>query len=129
MVGHYLQFAIGHCPSFVLQKWDLPVVNEGEGALGVDDGDFGELQNFGRHLEVNRGSKHFAILKRIIGRRRGVGVKVGDEDDLAGRVVEVDSGGRHWEKRMMTFLRLEVGLYPSNGCLMWYFRINSGAKI
>ena len=25
MVGHYLQFAMGHCPSFVLQKWDLPV--------------------------------------------------------------------------------------------------------
>ena len=26
MVGHYLQFTIGHCPSFVLQKWDLPVI-------------------------------------------------------------------------------------------------------
>ena len=46
----------------------FPVVDEGEGALGIDDGDFGHLQDFGRHLEVNLGSKDFAVFKRVIGR-------------------------------------------------------------
>jgi hypothetical protein len=45
-----------------------PVVNEGEGALGVDDGGLGHLQDFGGHLEVNLGSKHFAVFERVIGR-------------------------------------------------------------
>ena len=72
-----------------------PVANEGEGALGVDDGGFGHLQDFGGHLEVNLGSKHFAVFERVIGRGRGVGVEVGDEDDLAGGVVEVDTGRGH----------------------------------
>ena len=45
----------------------FPVIDEGEGTLGIDDGDFGELQNLGRHLEINRGSKHFAIFERVIG--------------------------------------------------------------
>ena len=45
-----------------------PVVNEGEGAFRVDDGGFGHLQDFGGHLEVNLGSKHFAVFERVIGR-------------------------------------------------------------
>ena len=50
-------------------KLIFPVVDEGEGALGVNDGDFGKFQDFGRHLEVNQGSKHFAIFERVIGGR------------------------------------------------------------
>ena len=46
----------------------FPVVDEGEGALWVDDGGLGHFQDFGGHLEVNLGSKHFAVLKRVIGR-------------------------------------------------------------
>ena len=49
-------------------KLIFPIVDEGEGALGIDDGGFGHFQDFGRHLEVNLGSKDFAILKRVIGR-------------------------------------------------------------
>ena len=94
----------------------LPIVDEGEGAVGVDDGGLGHLQDFGRHLEVNLGSKDFAVLECVIGRGRGVGVEISDEDDLAGGVVEVDSGRRHCRERMLTFLRLVIGLYPSNGC-------------
>ena len=95
----------------------LPVIDEGEGALRVDDGDFRELQDFGRHLEVDRGSKYFPIFRRVIGRGWSEGFEVGDEDNLAGGVVEVDSGRRHCRERMLTFLRLVVGLYPSSGCL------------
>ena len=47
----------------------FPVVDEGEGALRIDDGDFRQLQNFGRHLEVNWGSKHFPVFEHVIGRR------------------------------------------------------------
>ena len=94
----------------------FPIVDEGEGALRVDDGDFRQLQDFGRHLEVNRGSKYFPVFKRVIGRGWSRWGKVGDEDDLAGGFIEVDSGGRHWRERMLTFLRLSIGLYPSNGC-------------
>ena len=96
----------------------FPVINEGEATLGICDGDFGEFQDLGRHLEIDLGSKHFAVLKHVIGRRRGDRVEVGNEDDLAGRVVEVDGGGRHWNERMLTFFLLVVGLYPCSGCFM-----------
>ena len=46
----------------------LPVVDEGEGALWIDDGGFGHFQDLGRHLEVNLGSKYFAVFERVIGR-------------------------------------------------------------
>ena len=95
----------------------FPVVDEGEGALGVDDRGFGHLQDLGRHLEVDLRSKDFTILKRVIGRGGCVGLEIGDEDDLAGRVVEMDSGWRHCRERILTFLPLVVDLYPFNGCL------------
>ena len=104
------------------------VGKEVEGTFQFHDGDFGKFHDVGQHFEVNLGSKDFACLKHVIGRRSGGdGSVVSDEDGLGLGVqglvgrgrgdFEVDDGSGHCEEQIITLRLALLLLSRFRGCL------------